>query len=335
MLPKLQEHPTGCLPEKCESPIQYGEGWQAWTAYLDTYQHIPLERTAQFFEDLTGHRPSEKTLLSSLEKLSGRLEPIEESIKHELMESPVVHADETSMRTEAGKRWLHSISNTYYTLYHVDEKRGKEAFDQFDFLPSYKGIVVHDFWASYFHEDYKVSHALCGAHLLRECQGIIDYDKHKWASEMQALLREALSVKRQALQSGIPIPLKEIRAIETRYDDILERGSAEWRILPPEKKPGERGKVRKPKATNLAERFCLYKADILRFLMDERVPFDNNQAEQDIRMMKVKTKVSGSFRTEQGAIRFARIRGFISTMRKQGRNLLESITLVNQGKFSL
>ncbi|WP_052948018.1 IS66 family transposase [Aneurinibacillus tyrosinisolvens] len=315
-------------------PIQYGESWSAWCAYLNTYQHLPLERISQLFEDLTGHRPSEATLLSHLEKLSIQLEPIENTSRQNLVGSKVVHADETGMRIEGKLHWLHTVCNDKWTLYNVHQKRGKEAINAMGVLPAYKGIVVHDFWKPYFNADYDFTHALCGVHLLRECQGIIDYDKHQWASEIQALLREALKKSKQASEAGRPLEPEVISDIETNYDEIISRGTKQWR--PPLKPdvPGKRGRKAKGKAANLAERFILYKADILRFLQNALVPFDNSQAERDIRMVKVKEKVSGSFRTEKGAIQFARIRGFISTIRKQGKDLLDSIILVNRGQFT-
>lgn len=332
--PNCRKLEHGAFPKYVKAPVQYGESWSAWCAYLHTYQHIPLERICQLFGDLTGHRPSEGTLLSHLGKLALRLEPVEGEIRKNLFSSQVVHADETGIRTEGQLHWLHTVSNEHWTLYNVHTKRGKEAFNSIGFLPAYKGTVVHDFWKSYFDDKYRFSHALCGVHLLRECQGIIDYDKHQWASKMQALLREALQEKKKALADERPVLKQTISGLESRYDEILERGKKEWlpQLLPDE--PVKRGRKAKTKAANLAERFILHKADILRFLKDGLVPFDNSQAERDIRMVKVKEKISGSFRTRQGAEQFARIRGFISTARKQGRDLLSSIIDVNKSQFS-
>ena len=206
--------------------------------------------------------------------------------------------------------------------------------DAIGFLPFYKGVVIHDFWKSYFNEQYHFTHALCGVHLLRECQGIIDYDHHQWTVEMQALLREAWREIQTAATVGRPVEPETISSIESRYDDILRRGRKEWHTPMDRYQPRKRGRVAKSKAENLAERLLQYKADILRFLRHAQVPFDNNRAERDIRMMKVKEKISGSFRTEKGAKQFVRIRGFISTARKQGLNLLDSLILVNRGQFS-
>jgi transposase len=332
--PNCSQTQQASFPEYVKAPIQYGETWSAWSSYLHTYQHLPLDRITQFFEDLTGHCPSEGTLLSHLEKLSSQLEPIEKEMEKNLTESSVVHADESGMRVEGKLHWLHTVSNGHWTLYHVHPKRGRDAMDANGFLPDYQGTVVHDFWKSYFHDKYEFEHALCGVHLLRECQGIVDYDKHEWALKMQILLRDALQEKNKALGLGQPVSPQIILELETRYDDILREGAREWET--PEKldEPVKRGRKAKSKAANLAERFILYKSDILRFLRNELVPFDNNQAERDVRMVKVKQKVSGSFRTKEGADQFARIRGFISTARKQGRSVLGSIVSVIKGQFS-
>ena len=332
--PNCKKIQYGAFPENVKAPVQYGESWNAWCAYLHTYQHLPLERISQLFEDLTGHRPSEATLLSHLGRLSSQLEPIEKVIRNNLLKSKVVHADETGLRIEGQLQWLHTVSNEYWTLYNVHSKRGKEAINSIGVLPSYKGIVVHDFWKSYFNDKYRFTHALCGVHLLRECQGIIDYDKHEWASKMQSLLRDALKEKKKSLESDHPVSSEIISGLEARYDEILSQGAREWQPPLGSDEPVKRGRKAKSKAANLAERFILHKADILRFLRDARVPFDNSQAERDIRMVKVKEKVSGTFRTQNGAEQFARIRGFISTARKQGRSLLDSIVLVYRGQFS-
>lgn len=332
--PHCRKTQSAAFPEQVNAPIQYGESWSAWCAYLHMYQHLPLERITVFFKDLTGHLPSEATLLAHLNKLSDRLEPVEHIIKEKLAESEIVHADETGIRIEGKLNWMHTICNERWTFYAHHPKRGKAAMDAIGFLPFYMGVVVHDFWKSYFNEAYHFMLALCGVHLLRECQGIIDYDHHQWATEMQALLREAWRATQQAATVGRPVEPETILSIEIRYDDILKRGRKEWRTPIDPNQLKTRGRPAKSKAQNLAERFIQYKADVLRFLRYAHVPFDNNQAERDIRMMKVKEKISGSFRTEKGADQFVRIRGFISTVRKQGLSVLNSLIQVNRGQFS-
>ena len=321
-------------PENVKAPVQYGDNWIAYCAYLNTYHHLPLERICQLFHDMTGYRPSEATLLHRLASISTKIEPHTTYIREELLKSAVVHADETGMRIEDKTQWLHTVSSSDWTLYHVHEKRGKIAIEDHDVLPKYRGILVHDCWASYFTTDFSFDHALCGAHLLRECQGIIDYDGHQWAADMKELLQEACHHKKKWRLENIPIKEADALEWEKRYDRILERGAKEWATDSIPDAPPKRGRIKKSKAANLATRFQLHKAAILRFIWDARVPFDNSQAERDIRMMKVKQKVSGHFRTNEGAKQFAQIRGFISTLHKQNRDILSSLISVTRGEFT-
>lgn len=322
------------FPAHIKAPVQYGNSWAAWCAYLHTYQLLPLDRMCQLFQDLTGIRPSEATLLHCLDTFHYQLEPIEQYIRQEIAKSPVLHADETGMRIENKTQWLHVVSSEHWTLYYPHEKRGKKAIEAHGILPTYTGVLVHDFWASYFSPTNTYEHAMCGAHLLRECQGIMDYDGHQWASEMQMFLRETWSQVKQARQAGHPVEECLVVEWEARYDAILSQGVKEWSTVLTPEEPLKRGRKKKSKAANLGERFQLFKTAILRFIRDVHVPFDNSLAERDVRMMKVKQKISGSFRTMKGAVQFARIRGFISTIRKQQRDVFSSLLSVQCGHFS-
>lgn len=230
---------------------------------------------------------------------------------------------------------MHTATNAEWTLYGIHEKRGYLGMNALNVLPVYEGIVVHDFWASYFKDLYGFEHALCGAHLLRECQGIIDYDDQAWAEAMKGLLQRACHEAKQArsLDSGSVSTIHQ-QQIAQAYDKILLQGEAENPEPSCLLTEPKRGRKAKSKARNLLARFSIYKTDILRFLYDPRVPFDNNQAERDIRMVKVKFKISGAFRTPEGAAQFARIRGFISTLRKQNLDLLPSLVQVIRNQFS-
>lgn len=192
---------------------------------------------------------------------------------------------------------------------------------------------MHDCWASYFKDLYRFEHALCGAHLLRECQGGIDYDGQAWAEMIKALLQKACHEAKQARNLG-GVSTLDPQQMEQAYDEILLQGETENLGSPRLPTEAKRGRKAKSKTQNLLARFSLYKTEILRFLYDPRVPFDNNQAERDIRMVKMKLKISGAFRTQEGAEQFARIRGFISTLRKQNLNLLQSLIQVTRGQFS-
>jgi transposase len=332
--PNCNKVNQGLFPIGVEASTQYGERVKSFVAYLSVYQLLPVERIQQLLKDLTGYCPSEATILSYLDKLNDAIIPVEATIREQLLKSEVLHTDETGARVQGKLHWIHSVSNEHWTLYNVHEKRGNPAMDAMNILPNYHSIVVHDCWVPYFKEHYQFEHALCGAHLLRECQGIIDYDKQSWAQAMQTLLKEAWHKAKQARLSNQSIPEPEQHQIEQTYDAIIAQGETENPVSSTLSCEKKRGRQAKTKAINLISRFAKYKQAILRFIHDPRVPFDNNQAERDIRMMKVKQKVSGTFRTMKGAEQFARIRGFISTLRKQNYDVLLSLIDVSQQKFN-
>ncbi|OXM13283.1 hypothetical protein CGZ75_19620 [Paenibacillus herberti] len=296
---------------------------------------MPLDRIRRLFTDLTGYAPSEATLLASLQDMHHKLEAPEAQIRAQLLGQPVVHADETGFRADGRTQWMHVASDETWTLLDVHSGRGREGMEALGFLPAYSGTVVHDYLASYFKADYAFEHALCNAHLLRECQGqgIVDYDGHAWAAEMKELLQESWKLARAARMEGTSLQPEVIQAVSEWYDTILERGAAEWTSKDAKQPKATGGKRKKSKAENLAIRFRLYKDTVLRFIHDARIPFDNNQAERDLRMVKVKQKVSGAFRTVTGAERFARLRGFISTCLKQNIPVLASLTDATRGQF--
>ncbi|WP_217900044.1 IS66 family transposase, partial [Paenibacillus herberti] len=322
------------FPAEVTAPVQYGHGFVALTTYLHAYQMLPLERIGALFEDLTGLRPSEATLLSMLGQMNRQLAKPEQDIRTALFNKPLVYADETGVRVMGKLRWLHVVSDSEWTWLAPHDQRGSQAMNELGQLPFYLGIVVHDCLSSYFKDDYAFMHVLCNAHLLRECKGIVEQDRHAWAAGMMDLLQEAWQVTKECRQREEAIPAEVIEAIEAHYDAILEDGQAEWAKAPVEKW-GTRGRKAKSKAANLGERLAKHKPAILRFLRDAKVPFDNNQAERDLRMVKVKQKVSGSFRTTEGAKQFARMRSVISTIIKQKLELLPSLVSALSGKLRL
>lgn len=325
---------TAAFPERVRAHVQYGDTLQAWVSYLSAYQLLPLERIAQLFEDLTGHGPSEATLLSHLQQMHEALEPAEQQIRQHLLQSPVLHADETGFRVDGSGVWMHTASTDAFTGLTVHSSRGTEGMAEGGILPIFQGTVVHDCYGPYFNQEkFSFRHALCNAHLLRECQGVIENDKQQWAAEMKTLQQESWKKVRVAREAGIPLPEPDILEIEQRYDDILSRGRAEWTHNVVAKEKGIRGRQAKGKAGNLAERFEKFKPAILAFLRDAQVPFDNNQAERDIRMVKVKTKISGAFRTMVGAKQFARIRSIVSTLLKQKLPVLASLSSALDGRL--
>jgi transposase len=332
--PACHNKQQASFPDRVNAPVQYGEGFSAWTTYLSVYQLLPLERIGRLFCDLTGYRPSQATLLSQVKKTANALASVIPTIRWHLRSQDVLHTDETGLRLDGKQHWLHTVSNMDWTLLAVHPSRGGKAVEEMGVLSSYKGIVVHDCYPPYFKPEYVFDHALCNAHLLRECQGIAEYDHHKWATAMKELLQKSWMLVKRARALGYPLSDEVINEIELRYDDILELGKAEWANDAVRAKTGPKGRKTKSKAANLGERFQLHKEAILRFLRDARVPFDNNQAERDIRMSKVKVKISGAFRTVSGGEHFATIRGFISTLLKQNLPIYSSLTSVLRGQFS-
>lgn len=323
------------FPAGVNARTQYGDGFSAWTAYLSAYQLLPLERIAQLYADLCGYRPSEATLLAQLQTTFHALDETEAQICEQIRKRPVLHADETGLRIGKRPGWMHVASDSEWTLLHIHESRGSRGMDEAGILPNFSGVLVHDSYASYFKTKYRFEHALCGAHLLRECQGIAEHDKHEWAKQMYAYLQEAWKQAKASREAGKPMTSVELRDWEARYDTILTAGEAEWSQDERREKSGPRGRKMGSKASNLGHRMRTQKAAILRFLFDARVPFDNNQAERDIRMVKVKHKVSGCFRTEQGAKQFARLRSVISTLMKQGKPILTSLGYALRYRTSL
>jgi transposase len=322
------------FPTDVTAPMQYGKGFAAWTVYLNARHMIPLERIRELFADLTHQYLSEGTLLSFLRRMHMKLEPVESFIRKQIAKSPVLHADETGCRVEGKTHWLHTHSTPEWTLLHVHEKRGFQAFSKVGILLHYLGTVVHDCHSSYFKEKYRFIHALCCVHLIRECIGIIQNDHQRWAAYMIRLLLASWNVAKEARVHNRPLEPETIQRIERLYDAIVQRGESEWHQGKVRPKTGTRGRKCKSKAANLGERFQMHKESILRFLYDARVPFDNNQAERDLRMTKVKQKVSGSFRTSEGSHQFARAHGFISTLRKQDLPILPSLIAIHQDNFA-
>lgn len=320
------------FPVHVKAHTQYGESCGAMVSYLHQYQLLPLERIGEFFQDVFGHRPSEATLLSYVHRCAQGLASAEETIREQLLASSYLHADESGVRVEGKAYWMHVVSNANWTLLHVHRSRGLQAVKEQGILPVYTGCVIHDSLPMYFHESFPYTHGLCGAHLIRECQGIVDNDGHLWAVDMKALLQEACHLSKEARRQGVPLTKTVLASVEQRYDEILQEGQLEWG--PPKRSKLRKGRLTQTKAASLGNRFMTYKSYILRFLHDAVIPFDNNQAERDLRMVKVKQKISGSIRTMHGAEEFARIRSVISSLRKQSRPILPSLLLAIQGQFS-
>lgn len=305
---ELKRCPCGYMnrapfPETIQAPVQYGPRVKALAVYLSVQQLIPEDRLQTVFTDLFSLPISTATLASINQEIGEKIAPLQENVLEALKNADVKHLDETGFRIGKKTQWLHVISNSFATHYRAREKRG-------DLLENLKGVLVHDHWKPYF-QLKDVSHALCNAHHLRELKALEDFEKEPWAFKMSRLL---------CVSSRLKDP--PTSRILNLYDQIVAEGLTFHEQQPP---LGILHK-KKRKGHNLALRLRNFKDCVLRFLEKQDVPFTNNQAEQDIRMMKVKQKISGGFRTSQGAEIFCIIRGFISTCRKQGLNLFQSIS---------
>jgi transposase len=309
---------TALFPPGVRAPVQYGEVVRSWSIYYQYQQFIPEDRLQQLFSDLYGIQLATATLAGYNRIAFDALAPFEASILALVKTAAVKNLDETGFRVVGKTQWLHVASTKSATYYYVSPRR-KSLID------GLSGTVVHDHWKSYYNL-LGVEHGLCNQHHLRELKAVIEHDKESWASEMMRLLRVALRCRH--FHTNKAIPAERIKWLIKIYDKIIKQGLVFHTAQTPLPCKGKQGRQPKRTGHNLLLRLFHYKQDVLRFLQDPAVPFTNNDAERDLRMMKCKQKVSGGFRTTQGAEQFARIRGFISTVRKQGFNVLGSIQAI-------
>jgi transposase len=311
------------FPESVPATVQYGERFQAQIAYLSSYQLLPVARIAELMGDFYGQSPSEEMILGVLAQLSESVEASLEAIRAGLIQSEVLHADETGLRVDGKLHWLHNLSSEFLTYYEVQEKRGQEALRAIGLIPQFTGYVVHDAYASYFIFE-QCQHALCNAHLLRELTFLFEEQDQTWAGELKTLLLTMKNSVEQA-QEAQALPPEQLQAFTRSYVQLLERGR-QANPLPDKPLLPKRGRIKHSLAQNLLTRLEKHRDAVLAFLYDFRVPFDNNLAERDLRMMKVKQKISGAFRTLKGAETFARVRSYLSTVRKQSGDVLDALT---------
>lgn len=316
------------FPDGITKAIQYGGGVKAESVYLSMFQLVPLARVQDQFTDQMGLPLSKGSVSNFNAEAFEMLTLFEAWAKQQLLVSPLNHADETGINVNGTKIWLHNLSNGKTTLYHPDEKRGKEAMDRMGVLPHYKGYLCHDHWKSYY--KYKdITHVLCNAHHIRELERVIEDDGYEWA---KLLLKFLVDLSKTVDAAGGVLSSEKISGYTKRYQEILEQGEIEC-PRPPPKEAGKRGRVKKTFSRNLLERLRDFEDDTLRFMTEAIVPFTNNQGENDLRMTKVQQKISGCFRSMEGAKIFCRIRGFLSTCRKNNISPTEALRDLFQGKF--
>ncbi len=329
--PVCGEEVKATFPEHVRGPVQYGPRYQAFAAYLNVYHFLPLERTTQLLADLFGRRPAEGMIITASKRLRAQIAPTIRRIRDLLRKADVVNFDESGVRAGGKLHWLHVASTVMLTAYGVHAKRGKEGMTDQGVLPDFRGRAVHDHFRSYF-TFRQCKHALCNAHHLRELQFITDQYQQEWAEKLSALLLEIKEAVAQAkAEQRTELSPEQIRDFESRYDAIIQQGLAA-NPPPPPPPVQKRGRRKQTPPKNLLDRLHKHKAETLAFMTDFNVPFDNNLAERDVRMIKVKQKVSGAFRTLEGAQIFCDIRSYISTARKQQVDVLDAITDAFLGK---
>ena len=319
-------------PKDLTQAIQYGARVRALASYLHYSQLIPIKRIQELLSDVLGLRISEGTVVSMHKGLYEQLTDTEAQIKTSLLQKPVNHSDETSMTINGKTCWLHVVSNAYETAYFTHKKRGKEAMDAMDILPRYTGVVVHDHWKPYFRYEH-IKHSLCNAHHLRELRGMYENYDQSWALDLRThLLHINKTVDDHKKFGRMRLSDDELRNFSNTYDAILERGQKQIPETNFQPKHTKRGRKKQHPSKNFLDRLTNRKEETLRFMYDFRVPFTNNQGEQDIRMTKVKQKISGCYRSEDGAERFCRIRGYISTANKNGFNIFSALENAIRGQ---
>jgi transposase len=311
------------FPQAVTQPVQYGPHLKAQASYLNTYHFIPIARTCELLGDFYGHAPSWAFVAEANQAVEGGCEPTLTEIKRQLLEADIVHFDESGLRVAEQLHWLHSASTQMLTFFALHPKRGQEAMQEIGILPDFTGWALHDHWASYL-AFALCEHAFCNAHHLRELQFITDQYAQPWAGEMAQLLRAIKAEVEAAPADTHALTPDSLAHFEAAYDAILQRG---FKLNPPAEnlEANKRGRPKQSPPKNLLDRLDKHRSGVLAFMYDFDLPFDNNLAERDIRMVKVKQKVSGAFRTWTGAQTFCVIRSYISTVRKQGGSVIAAL----------
>ena len=315
----------GNFPPEAKTVVQYGPRIKSMMVYLMEGQLLPSNRVCEVLTDVLGVKVSEGTLYTNREQCFEGLATIEAEIEQAIKNSEVANFDETGLRVNKKLWWLHVAATDGLTYYFVHKKRGREAMDEMGILPEFRGHAVHDGWKSY--QGYGCGHVLCNAHHLRELQYILEQYGQLWTFQMSVLL---VSIHRWVetlkAEGANALPTGDLATLEARYQAILEEGFAANPLPEVVKtRARKRGRPKRSPPRNLLERLRKHQESVLAFMQDFTLPFDNNQAERDLRMMKLKQKISGTFRSADGARQFCRIRGYLATLRKQGLNVLDAL----------
>lgn len=313
---------TGRYPEAVTQAVQYGPGIKAALVYLTQYQHLPMKRCTGAMQDLFGVHLSPASVHAAIAEAHAVVAPIVKELGESMLQAPVVHFDETGMRVGKKLHWMHSVSTDDTVIYQVHARRGREALLEFNLLPRFDGVAVHDGWPAY--DSFNVTHALCNAHHLRELEFVVDSTAQQWAKDMIGLLVK-INDAVNASAGGV-LSRKDAAAYRRKYRRLIAQGHAAnpATLTDPTRKDG-RGGIGQTFAHNLIKRLDKRAHDVLRFMTDALVPFTNNLAERDIRMPKLKQKVSGCYRTFAGAQAYCSIRSYLGTLQKRSMDLMQAL----------
>lgn len=323
---RAQRRECGCgvvtrapFPVEATAPTCYGPGVAALATYLLGRQHLPVERAAECLEEAFGAAVSTGWLASLLPSAAARLDGFLAIAREQLAAAQVAHFDETGGRVAGRLHWIHVACTDTWTLFHLDAKRGKTAMDAAGILPSFAGVAVHDGLAAYRRYE-QASHGLCNAHHLRELAGMAELTGQAWTTELAELLVELhIAVELAKVAGRTKLPARRLASFGKRYDALIAQGK---QLNPPPPRTGKRGRPALGPAGSLLARLETHRADVLRFATDFAVPFDNNQAERDVRMVKLQQKISGGWRSDTGAHAFLDVRSYLSTARKNGQSAM-------------
>jgi transposase len=327
--PRCNSTVKGVFPDNMPGPLQYGSGLKAYIINLLICQMVSLNRVQKMIKSIIGELLSEATLLKFILRFHEALAVWEFKAKTELLQSAAMNVDETSLRVDKKNHWIHVYSSGDITLKFLHRRRGTEAIEKINIIPRYHGTIIHDCWSPYLTYNH-CDHALCGSHLTRELTCAIEANEYKWASNMNNLLLE--TCKKVSKRKYKKLSNKEYADLQKRYRNIITRGGKELPEIPP-RPNGKRGKIAKSDAHNLWERLRDYESAVLLFALKPEVSFTNNRAERDLRMSKVKQKVSGCFRAELYAKAYCRISSYLQTMANKGYNPLIAIQMAMKGEF--
>jgi len=327
--PACQSITKADFPSDLSGPLQYGAGLKAFVINLVVAQMVSLSRVQKMVNAMMSTLLSEATILKFVLRLHQALQVWEDQAIEQLLKASVIQVDETGFRVNKKNYWIHVYASGDLTLKLLHRKRGLAAIEAFNIIPRYGGVIIHDCWASYLSYNH-CGHGLCGSHLLRELTFIVESNHYAWAKNMKSLLQE--TCYKVAQHKDKKLTTIEFKNLRKRYRNILTRGEKEMPVIPPKEK-GKRGKMAKSDAHNLWERFKKHEEAILLFSRETDVPFTNNRAERDLRMAKVKKKVSGCFRTELYAHAYCRISSYLQTMASKGYNPLLAIQIALAGNI--